>query len=171
MALRTTPTPVNNANNMQHFTAHAQQNPTRTHSANVAYLQANLTTLVPNFQGTAKVITNWLPDSGASSHMTPNLDDLYDVEKIGYECCVHLADGYTVETKLKGKVDIDMYSNDGLPITLTLEEVILVPGLSRRLFSLTNFASETHSVTLNRTGLHLGFSHYHSSMQTTPLPQ
>ena len=41
-------------------------------------------------------ITNWLPDSGASSHMTPYVKDLYDVEKLDYDCRVHLADEHIV---------------------------------------------------------------------------
>ena len=110
------------ANNVQHFTAHAHKTTTGNHSANIALLQANSASLSSEFLGNAKVITNWLPDSGASSHMTPNVNDLYDLEEIGYECCVHLADGHTVETEMKCKVDIEMHSNEGQPLTLTLGE-------------------------------------------------
>ena len=50
-------------------------------------------------------ITNWLPDSGASSHMTPYVKDLYDVEKLDNDCSVHPADGHIVKAVYKGMLD------------------------------------------------------------------
>ncbi len=93
--------------------------------------------------GDPRDLNNYLPDSGATQHMTPRLADLLDVvggQKLGVE----VADGHIINCSSTGKIIIQMYDDDGVQFSATLTDVMYVPGLSRRLFSITKFARHGH---------------------------
>jgi hypothetical protein len=106
--------------------------------------------------GDPSSLLNYIPDSGASQHMTPRLDDLYDVEE-GLKLGVIVADGHVIKVTKTGKIKIRMIDDDGKPLIATLQQVMYVPGLSRRLFSLTRFTEQGHTVFMRRNAICLRF--------------
>ena len=81
------------------------------------------------------ILSNWLPDSGATSHYTPLFSDLRDVEPCNVP--VSLADGSTKLSTHKGTTECHFTTDDGLQSILGLTDVYYVEGLSHRLLSLT----------------------------------
>jgi hypothetical protein len=80
-------------------------------------------------------LSNWLPDSGATSHCTPLFSDLCDVQP--YSVLVSLADSSTKLSTHKGTTEYHFTINDGLKSILGLIDVYYVEGLSHHLLSLT----------------------------------
>jgi hypothetical protein len=78
---------------------------------------------------------NWVPDTGASSHFTPCLSDMMEVEE-GFDLGVQVADGHIVKCTAREIVEINMIADDGHPLKAHLHGVIYVPGLKRGLFYL-----------------------------------
>ena len=85
---------------------------------------------------------SWLADSGASCHMTPREDWVFD--KVSFEKPVRLADGSIINSTHKGVVRF-------IPLmkgASTLEfDVLLVPLLNSNLFSWTRFSSAPNQAT------------------------
>jgi len=102
-------------------------------------------------------LSNYLPDSGATQHMTPRLADLFDVEG-GQNLGVEVADGHIIKCTTTGKIAINMTDDNNLPLKVTLTDVMYVPGLSRRLFSITKFAKHGHYAVLKGTATTLNFA-------------
>ena len=92
-------------------------------------------------------LCNWLPDSGASSHMMPHLADLMNVEE-EQNFSVEVADSHIVPCTAKGQVLIHMVDDAGSSLQATLHDVIYVPGLWRCLFSVTAFTNQGHNTVL-----------------------
>jgi hypothetical protein len=101
-------------------------------------------------------LDNYLPDSGASDHMTPCRDDLYDVEE-GQQLAIEVADGHVIRCTKTGKVDINLLDDNGNELNVVLQDCMYVPGLSRRLFSITKFASFGHSAIIKKNEIILYF--------------
>jgi len=93
--------------------------------------------------GDPRDLHNYLLDSGATQHMTPHLADLEDVVK-GRKLGVEVADGHIIKCLATGKIRINMIDDDGNPIEAKLHDVMYIPGLNRRLFSITRFARHGH---------------------------
>jgi hypothetical protein len=72
---------------------------------------------------------DFLPDSGATSHFVPTLDDIQDPRQCDVE--VTIADGNKVRATHVGHIEIHFISDKGTPSTLLLANVYYVPGLSR----------------------------------------
>jgi len=102
------------------------------------------------------LLTNWLMDSGATSHMTPRLADLEDVEE-GLNLGIEVADGHIIHCTKSGKVRISMIDDNGIPLDAFLVDTLYVPGLNRRLFSITKFASLGHAASIQRNSIRLLF--------------
>jgi hypothetical protein len=100
---------------------------------------------------------NFLPDSGATQHMTPCRADLFDVVE-GHNLGDEVADGHVIQCSTTGKICLHMTDDNGEPLNAVLHDVMYVPGLSRRLFSITRFARHGHYATIRRgsTTLYLG---------------
>jgi hypothetical protein len=81
---------------------------------------------------------NFLPDSGATQHMTPCRADLFDVVE-GQNLGVEVADGHIINCSITGKIRLTMTDDNGNALNAVLHDVMYVPGLSRRLFSITRF--------------------------------
>jgi transposase InsO family protein len=101
-------------------------------------------------------LNNYLPDSGATQHMTPRLEDLIDVVE-GQKLGVEVADGHVIKCSITGNIKISMQDDNGDWLNATLAEVMYVPGLSRRLFSITKFAQHGHKAIIQQHGTTLLF--------------
>jgi len=94
-------------------------------------------------------LINWTPDSGATSHFTPVKSDL--INPIPCNNPVRVADGAICESKWVGSVEIHFLSNLGKPCALRLHRVYYVPGLNKRLLSLTTLSgSDNFEVTIRQ---------------------
>ena len=65
--------------------------------------------------GIGSDLRNWMPDTGASSHFTPCLSDMKEVEE-GLDLGVEVADGHIVQCTARGIVEINMIADDGLTL-------------------------------------------------------
>ena len=69
--------------------------------------------------GSPHNIANWLPDSGASCHMTPLVNDLFQVEKLPTPIFVQLADGHIVKCEFRGNITLTLHMCPGCPWTFS----------------------------------------------------
>ncbi len=106
--------------------------------------------------GIGSDLKNWMPDSGASSHLTPCLLDLQEVEE-GLNLGVEVADGNIVKCTGRGIGEVNMIADDGHPLKAYLHGVIYVPGLKRHQFSVTAFASRGHYAIVRKNKIQLIF--------------
>lgn len=88
-------------------------------------------------------LNNFLPDSGATQHMTPCLANLQDVVG-GQILGVEVVDGHVIKCSSMSNIIIAMQDDNRVPFEATLQDVMYVPGLSPWLFSLTKFAKHGH---------------------------
>ena len=84
----------------------------------------------------------YIPDSGATSHFTPVLEDL--INPVECRVPILLADGNTVYATQIGYSQINFVTDQGDTSTLHLANVHYVPGLNHRLFSLQAFTRQTN---------------------------
>jgi hypothetical protein len=101
-------------------------------------------------------LQNYLPDSGATQHMTPHLSDLIDMVE-GQNLGVEAADGHVIRCSVTGRIWISMLDDNGQKLSAFLTDVMYVPGLSRRLFSVTQFAQHGHHAMIQQHGTVLLF--------------
>jgi hypothetical protein len=101
-------------------------------------------------------LNNYLPDSGATQHMTPRLAGLVDTVE-GQNRGVEVADGHLIRCSITGYIPICMQDDHGIPFLATFSEVMCVPGLSRRLFLITQFAQHGHHAIVQQQGTTLLF--------------
>ena len=95
--------------------------------------------------GDSSKLTNWILDSRAMQHMTPQDSyfiprSLEDTDKY-----IEIADGHHVTAKQKGQVKIKMCDNNGDPFITTLHNVLLAPDLCGRLFSIISLMKLGHT--------------------------
>ena len=82
-------------------------------------------------------------DSRASTHMTPFQKDWINIQPT-YKL-IYLAYGLTVMCKFMGNINIPILAKNKELGTLILEDVLIVPNLDRRLFSVNVFLSKGHN--------------------------
>jgi transposase InsO family protein len=97
--------------------------------------------------GDPRDLANFLPDSGATQHMTPHQADLFDVVE-GQNLGVDVADGHVIKCSTTGKIRLNMLDDHDNTLNAVLHDVMYVPGLSPRLFSITRFACHGHFATI-----------------------
>ena len=85
----------------------------------------------------------WIIDSGASAHMTPFKKDCINIQPT-YKI-IYLADGSSVLCKHMGSISLPISKNNKVIGSLVLEDVLIVPNLDRRLFSVNAFLSKGHN--------------------------
>ena len=102
-------------------------------------------------------LNNYLPDSGATQHMTPRLADLVEAVE-GQNLGVEVADGHIIKCSTTGKIRIRMLDDNGDQLEVTLTDVMYVPGLSRRLFSVSKFARHGFHAMICKNATTLYFS-------------
>ena len=86
--------------------------------------------------GNSSQLTNWILDSGATFHMTPEVTDLIPGSLDDTDKFIEVADGHHVTAKQKGSVRIQICDNNGKTFVATLYNVLLAPDLCDRLFSI-----------------------------------
>ncbi|KAG2773013.1 Copia protein [Phytophthora cactorum] len=84
----------------------------------------------------------WLIDSGATAHMTPHRDDLFEYEDLEENIEVTIADGKKI--RVVGTGSVRLMGIDGKRIKMV--EVLHIPGLDRRLLSVGKLAERGMSV-------------------------
>ena len=86
--------------------------------------------------GDSSQLTNWILDSGATCHMTPEVTDFIPGSLEDTYKFIEVADGHHVTAKQKGSVRIQMFDDNGNTFIATLYNVLLAPDLYDRLFSI-----------------------------------
>ena len=86
--------------------------------------------------GDSQQLTNWIFDSGATCHMTPEVYDFIPGQLEDTYKHIEVTDGHHVTAKQKGQVQIKMCDDNGDAFIATLHSVILAPDICDRLFSI-----------------------------------
>ena len=90
-------------------------------------------------------LTNWILDSRATCHMTPEVTDFIPGSLEDMDKFIEVADGHHVTEKQKGSVRIQMCDDNGKKFIATLYNVLLAPDLCDRLFSIITLMNEGHT--------------------------
>ena len=118
----------------------------------------------------ANDLANWVMDSGCTCHMTPFKEDFIPGTECTENRVVEVADGFTVPAVLSGTIEIGVHNDVGEYIKLKLENVLHVPPLARRLFSLMSLIDQDHDVRLSRrNGVQIYFNN-ETSPVSIPMP-
>ena len=115
-------------------------------------LHTLVTDVAPATTTTVSHITDWLIDSGASSHMTPHRSDLLaNVERS--HAIVEVANGVLIHATLRGTVRIKLTDLDdpARSCDILVHDVLYVPGLSRRLLSVDQWMAAGGDIHFNLT--------------------
>ena len=94
--------------------------------------------------GDSSQLTNWILDSGATCHMTPEVSDIIPGSLEDTDKYIEVADGHHVTSKQKGQVRIQMCDDNGKTFIATLYNVLLAPDLCNRLFSIVTLMNAGH---------------------------
>jgi hypothetical protein len=111
-------------------------------------------------------LANFLPDSTATQHMTPHQADLFNVVE-GQNLGVEVSDGHVIKCSTTGRIQLQMTYDNGNPLNAVLHDVIYVPGLSRCLCSITQFAKHGHYATIRNGSTTLYFGPQHLPVTLT----
>jgi hypothetical protein len=88
--------------------------------------------------------------------MTPRLADLYEIEE-ETNLAVEVADGHIIPCNISGKIKLRMLDDEGKQTEAVLLNVLYVPSLNRRLFSIAKFVSYGHMATFKKKKIVLYF--------------
>jgi hypothetical protein len=111
-------------------------------------------------------LANYLPDSGATKHMTPRRADLFEVVE-GHNLGVEVANGHVITCSMMGKIQLHMTDDNGDTLEAVLHDIMYLPGLSRRLFSITWFATHGHFAAIQNGSTTLYFGRQQSPVTLT----
>ena len=81
-------------------------------------------------------LTNWILESGATFHMTPEISYFILVLLVETDKYVEVADNNFITVKQKGEVQIETRDDNGRPFIDKLYKLILEPDLCNQLFSI-----------------------------------
>ena len=95
--------------------------------------------------GDSSQLTNWILDSGATCHMTPEVTDFIPGSLEDTDKFIKVADGHHVTAKQKSSVRIQMCDDNGKKFIATLYNVLLAPDLCDRLFSIITLMNAGHT--------------------------
>ena len=95
--------------------------------------------------GDSSQLNNWILDSGATCHMTPEVMDFIPGSLEDTDKYIDVADGHHVTAKQKGSVRIQMFDDNGETFIATLYNVLLAPDLCDRLFSIITLMNSGHT--------------------------
>ena len=95
--------------------------------------------------GDSSQLTNWILDSGATSHMTPEVTDFIPGSLEDTDKFIEVKDGHQITAKQKGSVRIQMCDDNGKTFVATLYNVLLAPDLYDRLFSIITLMNVGHT--------------------------
>ena len=100
--------------------------------------------------GDSSQLTNWILDSGATCHMTPEVTDFIPGSLDDTDKFIEVVDGRHVTAKQKGSVRIQMFDDNGETFIATLYNVLLAPDLCDRLFSIITLMNAGHTCLFTR---------------------
>ena len=86
--------------------------------------------------GDSSQLTNWILDSRATCHMTPEVSDFIPGSLEDTDKYIEVADGHHVTAKEKGQGRIQMCDDNGKSFIATLHNVLLALDLCNGLFSI-----------------------------------
>ena len=95
--------------------------------------------------GDSSQLTNWILDSGATCHMTPEVTDFIPGSLEDTNKSIEVADGHHVTAKQKGSVRIQMFNDNGKTFFATLYNLLLAPDLCDRLFSIITLMNSVYT--------------------------
>ena len=95
--------------------------------------------------GDTSHLINWILDSGATCHMTPEVTEFIPGSLEDTDKFIEVAGGHHVTAKQKGSVRIQMCDNNGKKFDATLYNVLLAPDLCNRLFSIITLMNAGHN--------------------------
>lgn len=96
--------------------------------------------------------SEWLVDSGATSHMVSDRRLLTDVRDLDPGETVTLGDGNQLEVKSVGNVDVEMLLPNGSSRQCSLQQVLYVPKLSYNLISVARATEMGKTVSFSNIG-------------------
>ena len=100
--------------------------------------------------GESLQLANWILDSGATCHMTPEVSDFIPGSLEDTDKHIEVPDGHHVTAKQKGQVRVKMCNNNRDPFIATLHNVLLAPYLCDRLFSIITLMNSGHNCLLHK---------------------
>ena len=100
--------------------------------------------------GDSSQLTNWIFDSGATCHMTPEVTDFIPGSLEDTDKFIEVADGHHVTAKQQGSVRIQMFDDNGKTFVATLYNVLLAPDLCDRLFSIIALMNAGHTCLVHK---------------------
>ena len=95
--------------------------------------------------GDSSQFSNWILDSVAMRHMTPEVSDFIPGSLEDTEKYIEVADGHHVTAKQKGQVRIKMCDDNRDLFIATLHNALLAPDLCDRLFSIITLMNSGHT--------------------------
>ena len=95
--------------------------------------------------GDSSELTNWILDSGATCHMTPDVSDFIPGLLEDTDNHIEVAEGHQIMAKQKGQVQIKMCDNNRYPFIATLHYILLAPDLCDKLFSIITLMNLGHT--------------------------
>ena len=95
--------------------------------------------------GDSSQLTNWILDSGATCHMTPEVTDFIPGSLKDTDTFIEVTDGHHVTAKQKGSVCIKMCDDNGKTFFATLYNLLLAQDLCDRLFSIVTLMNAGHT--------------------------
>ena len=95
--------------------------------------------------GDSSQLTNWILDSGATCHITPEVSDFIPGSLEDTYKYIEFADGHHITAKQKVSVRIKMCDNNRKPFIATLHNVLLAPDLCNRLFPIITLMNLGHT--------------------------
>ena len=85
----------------------------------------------------------------------------------GQNLGVEVANGHVIKCSITGKIRLNMTDDNDNTLNAVLHDVMYVPGLSRRLFSITRFACHGHYATIRSGSTTLYFGDQQSPVTLT----
>ena len=95
--------------------------------------------------GDSLQLTNWILDSGATFHMTPEVSGFISGSLEDTDKYIEVADGHHVLAKQKGQVRIQIREDNGKTFIATLHNVLLSPDSCDKLFPIIKLMNSGHT--------------------------
>ena len=95
--------------------------------------------------GDSLQLTNWILDSEATFHMTPQVSDFISVLLEDRDKCIEVVDENHITEKQTQQVRIKMCDDNRDTFIATLHNVLLAPNLCNRLFSIITLINLVHT--------------------------
>ena len=118
--------------------------------------------------GDSLQLTNWILDSGATCHTTPEVTDFIPGSLEDTDKFIEVAEGHHVTAKQKGSVRIQLFDDSGETFIATLYNVLLAPDLCDRLFSIITLMNSGHKCLFHKGFCTIYFSEKEDNAVTLP---